>query len=300
MMNKIVSVTCLLLFGCVMEVNAISYNLSFDDPTREFGSYYADITSHTRAAGATWSKHLQSNVILDVRVGFSDISTATGRSLSSVAKGSVNGVRVFEQGAGHEVRTGLDNNPGQADIEIIIGKNYLENELWFDPFIASFSNNTLVGNNKTDAYSVFLHEFGHAFAFSGWKNPFTGAIASDEAGQFQSTFDALVMSEAGNLFFIGENAQQVYGDKVPLTSGNFAHVGNDPENGRPGADLVPGDLMNGVAFQRGHRYQISALDLAILEDVGIPTVVPIPAAVWLFFSGFLSLLGFSRVTNKTG
>jgi hypothetical protein len=71
---------------------------------------------------------------------------------------------------------------------------------------------------------------------------------------------------------------------VPLTYGNYHHFGNaDP---RPGSDLIP-DLMNGVVFFRGQRYNISPLDLALLADVGVP--VPEPTALTIVSIGIVCL-----------
>jgi len=43
------------------------------------------------------------------------------------------------------------------------------------------------------------------------------------------------------------------------------------------------ELMNGIVFYRGHRYNISALDLALMADVGLP---PLGNATLIFRNGF--------------
>ena len=62
--------------------------------------------------------------------------------------------------------------------------------------------------------------------------------------------------------------ETVYGGPVPMTYGDYPHFGNEPP--RPGSDLIDHELMNGVVFYYGQRYYISPLDLAVLEDVGVP------------------------------
>ena len=94
----------------------------------------------------------------------------------------------------------------------------------------------------------------------------------------------------------GPLARAAYGNQdVPLTYGNYAHIGNGnfpsgSSNGRPGNDLIP-DLMNGIVFTNGQRYFISELDLAILGDTGLTIVpVPEPATVGLLAVAVLALV----------
>jgi hypothetical protein len=76
-----------------------------------------------------------------------------------------------------------------------------------------------------------------------------------------STYDQHVRFENERFWFHGEAARSVYGGAVPLTqppNNNYHHV-----------ECIK-DLMNGIEFCSGHRYEISDLDLAILKDVGLP------------------------------
>src|SRR5439155_14721508 len=136
---------------------------------------------------------------------------------------------------------------------------------------------------KTDAESIFIHEFGHIFAFNGNRDEATGALLSNA----ESTFDALVSSLNNSLYFTGSYAESVYGGPVPLTVGNIYHVGNPAG---PGADLeaYPGDLMNGNVVFRGTRYGISALDAAIAADVGLATELPEPSTIAILCASLLA------------
>ena len=84
-----------------------------------------------------------------------------------------------------------------------------------------------------------------------------------------------------------------------LTTGNNFHLGNGVG---PGSDLV-GDVMNGVVFDYGRRYNVSELNLAMLKDMGVgvlddplrmhylsATAVPEPET-WALWLGGLALLG---------
>ncbi len=276
--------------------SAVVYTVSFDDPTMQFASYYDPIRSNLSAAGANWSQFITGNAIIDLVVGF-DAAIPTANGASTIASfAHTNGAfNVFEQGAAAEVRTGTDPNGATADGRIDIGINYLMNELFFDP--DPFLRTATVTATQTDAYSVFLHELGHIFGFNGFINPFTGTYA----GNAQSTFDEFTFFDGTDLFFTGAEAVSLYGGLVPLTYGNTGHVGNFSP--RPGANLIP-DLMNGVVFQRGTRYDISQLDLAILCDIGVsgtcssPQDVPEPETWLLLLAGLFVLAGINRKPHQ--
>lgn len=293
----------LVALACSSALATTRIAVSFDDPAALYAPYHADLERVTQAAGAHWLDHfafVAPGAELEVRIGFAPIATATGRSMSSAFLWTdATGIDVFEQGAAHELRTGIDVNGGAADIEFVFGiGGYLQQELWFDPDAAL--RVAAVPADRTDAVSVLLHEFGHALGFNGWRDPFTGALA----GRFQSTFDAHVAARPGiagpTLFFEGEAAVQHYGAPVPLSFGNYGHVGN-PGAG-PGQDLVP-DLMNGIVFHRGARYAISDLDLRILQDIGLPVTAAVPepgsGALWLVGAGLLAALS-RRAASRGG
>lgn len=243
-------------------LGGVTFQVAFDDPQGQFAALYGAITSTMLAAGASWAAHLKGQASLEILVGFPNtIPRATGRSFTAAYVRTEAGINIYEQGAGHEVRTGTDPNAALPDIEINISPNYLMNELWFDPDPAR--QTAPVPNNRTDAISVFRHELGHALAFNGWRNGTTGQLP----GPYQSTFDERVVFTAGNLFFTGTRAQRRYGGPLAVTYGNYGHLGNTPP--RPGADLIP-DMMNGIVYNRGTRYQVTPLDVAITGDVGLP------------------------------
>lgn len=240
----------------------------------ELQAFEADLQRATQAAAEAWIGQLEgdfSGVELTVLVNFVHIDTASGRSLGSGFAGwRADGVSLWHQGAAYELLTGIDGNGLEPDVEIEIGiDGYLQGELWFDP--DPFQRVAAVPADRTDAVSVLLHEWGHALGFNGWMDGLTGQLP----GAYASTYDNLVVAAAGEplLHFTGASAMAVYGTAVPLTQGQAVHLGNS--GGLPGADLVP-DLMNGVVFERGRRYGISALDLAVMADIGLPVMTPVP------------------------
>jgi hypothetical protein len=272
----------------------ITYTISFDDPGQTNSAWYDRITSHTLAAGADWSSHLEGTAVLDVVVKFStNTPRASGRSAESFFLRNNGTYDIFEQSAAAEVRTGIDPNGAAPDIEFVFNPDYLANEVWFDP--DPYSRTAPIPSpapNETDAVSVLLHEFGHAFGFNGWRDGVTGMLPGDYA----STLDEMTTFDGTNLYFIGQMAMSLYGGPVPLTFGNNFHLGN--ASPRPGADLIP-DLMNGVVFNDSNRYTISQLDLAILRDIGVPlapAAVPEPSSLLLtsLIAAGAAVLGYRR------
>ncbi|MFN6482142.1 MULTISPECIES: Calx-beta domain-containing protein [unclassified Nostoc] len=250
-----------------VEQAELNFSVTFNDPLGTFSPYYSAIQSHILAAGSYWDNYIEGNASLEVLVDFSNPGpTATGRSVTASFVRNNGTFNVFEQGATAEIRTGIDPNGADPDIEFNFNSDYLTNELWFDPDPSA--RITPVPNDRTDAVSVFLHEFGHAFAFNGWRNAFDVTFPGD----YQSTFDEQTIFDGSNFFFVGTQATSVYGSSVPLTYGNSTHVGNDFP--RPGSDLIA-DLMNGVVYYRGTHYNISPLDVAILQDSGVPIAASI-------------------------
>lgn len=240
---------------------AITYSVSFVDPGNAHSASYAAITAHIQAAGARWAGYLAGSGSLEVQVEFTTaIARIDGASFSNgfVHK---NGARdVYEQGAAFKVRTGTDPNGTTPDIRFRINPDYLANEVWLDPDPTRRSDP--IPANHIDGLSLFIHELGHAFLFSGWMDGTTGALPPT----YMSTFDEQVQFDGNNFYFVGANAQTRYGGPVPLTYGNPGHVGNNSP--RPGADLV-NDLMFGPFYSYQKRYDITALDLAMAKDAGV-------------------------------
>jgi len=284
------SLACALMAGTAQATARL--DVVFDDPGAQYTRYYGDLERVTLAAGQAWMDSfsgLASNAELSVRIGFASMATASGRSTSSAWLGTGDdGLHLYEQGATHELLTGVDSNGSLADIEFIFGTDgYLQSSLWFDP--EPTLRLAAVPAQYTDAVSVLLHEFGHALGFNGWRDGVTG----DLPGNYQSTFDALVRTQptaAGTgLFFTGTQSQSLYGAPLPLTQGNYGHLGNDTVD--RGRDLRP-DLMNGWVFYPGMRYDISPLDLLVMADLGMSLAAPVPepgsSSLWL---GGLASLG---------
>ena len=240
-------------------------DITFSGDNGQFSSYYSALTNDLSSAAADWEKLFVSGnpSTLNVNVVFDNSPTANSSSLFVTPLYSAGPTWVYQQGAVDAVLDGVHNPWGPYDATVHIGTSYLTSELWFDPNPANIDP---VPADKTDAESVFTHEFGHIFGFEGYRDPLTGALWSGA----ESLFDTWVTVLNNAPYFTGPNAEDIYGGPVPLTVGNIYHVGN-PSG--PGADLevYPADLMNGNVFYRGTRYDISPLDAGIFADLGLTT-----------------------------
>jgi hypothetical protein len=212
----------------------------------------------------------------------------------------VGGRSTYEQGVASELRNGVDPNGVAPDALISVGLAYLRNELWFDP--DPVARSAAVPADRTDAQSVFLHEFGHILAYNGWADANTG---QPPAG-YWSVFDRWIQP-GGPSRFLGPAALTAWGSAPDLTTGNIDHWGNPagamrrmaaspflvvrdgvpvpsmPCTLAPSVDAPPSawrgaqagsaglvdQLMNGVVFYRGTRYAISALDRGVMLDAGL-------------------------------
>ena len=169
---------------------------------------------------------------------------------------------VTEEGLPHKLRTGEDRREPGPDVEIAFDPVYFKT-LWFDP--NPRMRRAPVPNDKLDALSIFLHELGHAMGFNGFMNPDTGNFS----GAYMSTYDRWVTRKGSEFFFNGPATVKLYGRPVPLArrNNNYHHLGDNVLGVDP---RLRYDLMNGAFMEYGRRYTISPLDLAILEDCGLP------------------------------
>jgi hypothetical protein len=254
---------CIFLIGSAYASPLV--NVTFTGDNGQFLSYYGSIVNDLNNAAADWEKLFVSGNAssLNVDVVFDNSPTANSSSSFVTPLYSTGPTWVYQQGAVDVVLDGMHNPWGPYDATIHIGTSYLTNELWFDSDPANIDPAPV---DKTDAESVFTHEFGHIFGFAGYRDALTGALLLDA----ESTFDTWVTLLNNAPYFTGPDAESVYGGPVPLTVGNIYHVGNPLG---PGADLeaYPADLMNGNVFYRGTRYDISSLDAAIFADLGLTT-----------------------------
>jgi hypothetical protein len=234
---------------------AFQYTVSVNDPTNspKAGALGAVVT----AAAAQWSRWIRGGGTLDIQVNVATTSVgrANGGAATSTYVGMDGSRLVYENGTISELRSGRDPNGAAPDVIITVDPNYLST-LWLDA-------NSVAPANMTDGLSVFMHEIGHALGMQGWRSPTDGSLPN-----YESTWDRLVVVNGDHTAsFVGTHAVANFGGPVPVTSlsngQQYNHLFNS-ETERGGQDL-----MNGIVFRYATRYDISTLDLAIMQDLGM-------------------------------
>jgi len=239
----------------------MQFDVSFDTSSPNLagltGAEQQAILDVANAAATVWSWYLTAaNVTLSLLIKvddsfFSGNTLAQGGPTSFFSNGATSGGKtVYVAGTDVELATGQDPNGTAPDLNIGLTTNSIRNLLYFKT-----DEYGPVPSNRNDAFSVFLHEIGHGL----------GIIYTGDDPSFPGTtpFDTFVQ----NGTFIGSNAEAAYQaltgspTGVPLQPGSLSHLS---ESGPLGSDLMSPILNTGT------NVGISAVDLGILQDIGVP------------------------------
>lgn len=236
---------------------------TFSDPTGRFQAQ-SDLLIQNAIKGLEfWSPALAESSA-SIEIAFHLVgdyaNRGGGRSMSSITIGQNGPLTISDHGAVYELRTGNDANGDLPDIEVFFDANFLAQHYWINPLDGS---HTPTGMN--DLVQVIAHEMGHALGINGFRDYASAQLSGDYA----SPFDALVHLVDGLPYFTGPAAMASFGGPVPLTLGNLYHVGTE---GHSHGSLST-DLMNGIVFSYDNDYAISPLDIAVLSDIGLPTIL---------------------------
>lgn len=202
-------------------------------------------------AAGYWGRYIDfGSEVIDITVNFVSLGETAlaqaGGTFYSI--GTSGGNTVFQAGSILELQDGTDLNGSEADIEIDINSDVINDG---DFFFGGLSNPN-VPFSQFDLFTVLLHEIAHGLGFLSFL---------DEGGSDISVYDLSVNQSGPNYFFTGVGAMAVYGGNVPLDA-EPSHI-NDST-----FDLLNAALYNGV------RVFLSELDVAMLEDIGAPILGP--------------------------
>ena len=239
---------------------AFTYNVSLYDPAAAADSGPdASLTQALDNALNVWGGYIGTGGSLKVYLNIEDLGPpganglivlADGAPFSTIYGGTApDGRSVFEPAAVSDLAKGSPFDIGDVVID--------------------FNSELLPGLATETGYNIvtlFEHELAHGFAFDSDRNA-NGSLAGTS---FETPFDTLSNDNGSSDFFTGAAAESVYGGPVPLTTGmgggsNGVHVG------ATGTAADPASLRNDLMYPISMPGQsITALDVAILEDCGIP------------------------------
>jgi hypothetical protein len=265
------------------------FAVQLDDPNNL--SQDAALVADMQAAAADWAQYLNGLGTVNIELTVAPTIRANGGP-DIAAPAGTDGVRtVYESGAVYEMLNGAHYKGDTTDIDITVDPTYLQDVLWLDP---NPSSPSAIASNRIDGVTVMRHELAHGLGITTYRDPTTGALPADH----EMTWDELTQIHSdGSAWFTGANAEAVYGGPVPVTTlqngEQYAHLGNSVD------DADGQDLMNGVEFDYGTAYHISALDLAMLKDLGAPitTLTPQSAPVAGFAGGGTVTLTATLMSN---
>jgi len=222
-----------------------------------------------------WGRYLNFNgATLDITVNFVSLGETAlaqaGSTFSSVGGGN------FQVDTILELKTGVDQNGAAVDIDIDINADVINaNDFYF-----GLSGGANPPSVLFDLFTVLIHEIGHGLGFvSLFDQPET------------AVFDTFVSGLPAAPVFTGAAAVAAFGGVVPLDS--------DPSH----LDGSLGGFVMVPAVSAGVRKFLSNVDVAILQDVGLPILVPTSGADTLFGFGTadnIALLGGNDIYNGLG
>ncbi|GIL39860.1 DUF4214 domain-containing protein [Roseiterribacter gracilis] len=258
-----------------------AYTVTMNDPTGALSDLAPLMIANMQAALAQLAKVIGGKGSLEVEIRVDNTPTGRfGGGVGSIVNLTKDGTRqITETSAAHELRTGEDVTPGAPDVIIFVANNdYIRKTIWLDP--TPTLRDEAVPTNRNDGVTLFMHEILHSFGITGYTpttSPFT-------LGTTATVWDAYLANNNGALTFTGPSAVAAWGGAVPVTtnsdSQNSFHLGLTPfaqataMAGTTGVDGLLYDNMNGTAAFFGERYDLSALDLAIMEDLGLRVFAP--------------------------
>ena len=254
---------------------SLDYQIQYNDPNHYAGTLASAIRADMSAAMQNFEGEVHGAGTLSIQLNIvaSNASNAgelaDGGPSALMPDGMLDGRALETPAALYELRTGTHLPGYSSDIVVDVPSSAL-GELYFDPNPSAGDNIASVAPSEYDGITVFRHELTHGFGFISLRDTGTGVL-----GSMETEFDHYSsITSTGADDFIGPNAEAVYGAAVPVTTikngEQYSHLGNSL-NGPLGSDL-----MSGTGIQNGVTHQVSALDFAILRDIGVPESGTIP------------------------
>lgn len=233
-----------------------NFKYAVDLSEADLGDYLPNVKANLKTALENIGQYISSDVVFNLKVltkytsdeNLAQTQNVIDSMMNAGEKGSVD--TSFVSNSIH----GVELTPNQPDSTLAI--NLAK--------IGDMSFSGLPEPDKFDLTSILTHEILHGLAF-------TGTIGVDST--VKTGFDELVVTEGDTPYFVGRHAKTANGgENIPLspaTSGSgsaYYHV------------AIPSDLMS-AELQKGEVKTISALDIAMLQDIGVSVTGASPTSL---------------------
>ncbi len=234
-----------------------NFKYNVDLSQANLGDNFENVASNIKTALDNIGQFISSRVIFDLKVVTVSINSGTLAQANAALvtttrpnpNNPANPTKSTDTSFVSDSIRGVDSSPNEPDSTLYINLTDMNN--------MSFSGIPTL--NKYDFTTILTHEILHGLAFTGTLPVSTGTLTA---------YDSLVFPQPSApqnapAFFIGRHAETVNGgNPIPLS----------PESSGPGSAYyhiaVPSDLMS-ESINKGEVKSISALDVAMLEDMGV-------------------------------
>lgn len=245
----------------------------------------------TLVAANIWGRYIDApGVTLGIRLILTtETQTASARSRpTDTIETMTDGTEVFTYESILKLQTGVDVDELNEELLIQLNPERFDG-FFFDPDPENRSSEVSFEDAR-DFISLMIHEIGHTLGFNGagLRQP----LVEIPNLLRQSVFDTFVEEIDGIVVFTGPNVRAVAGRNIELNGVgdgeareelvSLYHLGNRPRvltdspltfSDSPladvGSDLSPSPL-SGFGLANGARYYPTAIDIAILADLGVP------------------------------
>jgi hypothetical protein len=239
--------------------------VSYSDPSGRYGQYLEQVKALVALAGTRITAALlSSSGTVDVAISID--ASASGRTIASAGPGSglLGRDGLVEFPAASKLIGGTDTNGSRADIQLSL------TPLFFDTSESYLGTANAVPAYRFDALTVLQHELTHGIVFNG----FLDAGGSSSSG-YRTVYDTFVQWANGKPYFSGAVTQLVYGSALPLTPSGSGSAIYHVDTSAGG--VLARDLMGPTATD-GLRVDYSAVDLAMMRDMGLPVLTTFTSA----------------------
>ena len=236
---------------------SFDYSVNLTDVFAAYDPQDSLVSQAVNAALAGWSQYISGVGTLKVQVNVQFLGgTNVNTGVITLAEGEPTTYNYAGVNIGGHI---VDQN--SAVYELTTGQHLSSSDITL--FVNSEALPTLASESYTDLVGVFEHEIAHGLGFAGFRTSLSSPLGIETA------FDSHSVINGGLDYFTGAAAEYVNGGPVPLTTSqgagsNFYHVG-------VGNGSDPASLSNDLLYWLyGTGRSISPLDVAILEDTGVP------------------------------